>query len=476
MKAGLKTLISAVKSVRIRHREFRGLIRRVHEILSDEGVKGACSRFHILLILNSASAKAGSEYKGTPNTNTPNKDARRNDTGIPGRHPDRRTRPFSCPEISPELLPGATLIGHPYGILGMGEVIRSAANAMETTGIPFCIRNTFGDYGIQDLNKHKDFPLMDRITSAAVYKTNIFYLNADEMQSALAYLGPEFFRGRYNIGCWAWELSKFPEEWCGAFSLVNEIWALSRFTQQAISEKADCPVLWMPLAVELRGAVRLSREYFGLPQNKFLFLFFFDFRSYISRKNPAAVMEAFQKAFGRTSSRDICLVVKVNGKDDHWKEYAAFQDAVDAFGENAILIDKVMDDREIRELLRVCDAFVSLHRSEGFGRGLAEAMYLGKPVIATGYSGNLDFNNEMNACLVDHVLVPVKEGEYPYGMGQFWADPDIEQAAWYMRQLVHDLSYAKQLGKTGENYIKTYHSFRSIGERMRKRLEKLKLA
>ena len=475
MKAGLKALISTAKSVRIRHRGFRGLIRHVHEILSDEGVKGVRSRLSVLLILSGKMERDKHDCKGAINANVPGIGADRNDAEIAEFRLNRRSRPFSRPEISPELLPGATLVGHPYAILGMGEVIRSAANAMETTGIPFCIRNTFGDYGIQDRDKHKDFPLMDRITSAAVYKTNIFYLNADEMQSALTHLGPEFFRGKYNIGCWAWELSKFPEEWCSAFGLVDEIWALSRFTQQAISEKADCPVLWMPLAVELQGAVRLSREYFGLPQNKFLFLFFFDFRSYISRKNPTAVMKAFQKAFGRTSSQDVCLVVKVNGKEGHWKEYAAFQDAIDAFGANAILIDKVMDDREIRELLRVCDAFVSLHRSEGFGRGLAEAMYLGKPVIATGYSGNLDFNNEMNACLVDHVLVPVKEGEYPYGTGQFWADPDIEQAAWYMRRLARDLSYARQLGRTGENYIKTYHSFRSIGARMRKRLEKLKL-
>ena len=476
MKAGFKALISAVTSVRARHRGFRKLIRRVHEILTDEGVKGVQSRLRVLLILSNKMEMGEQDRKDVINADVLGIDANRNNADFPECRSNHRPRPVPHSKISPELLPGATLVGHPYGILGMGEVVRSAANAMETTGISYCIRNTFGDYGIQDRNKHKDFPLMDRITSTNLYKANIFYLNADEMQSALTYLGPGFFEGRYNIGCWAWELSSFPDEWCGAFNLVDEIWALSRFTQQAIAEKANCPVLWMPLAVELVGTVRLSREYFGLPTNKFLFLFFFDFRSYINRKNPGAVVEAFKKAFGEAPSQDVSLVIKINGKEGHAEEYEDFRQKLEAFGKNAILIDKVMDDREIKELLRVCDAFVSLHRSEGFGRGLAEAMYLGKPVISTGYSGNLDFNNEMNACLVDHMLIPVKKGEYPYGKGQFWADPDLDQAAWYMRRLVRDLSYARQLGKSGENYIKTYHSFRSIGVRMRKRLEKLKIA
>jgi glycosyltransferase involved in cell wall biosynthesis len=134
-----------------------------------------------------------------------------------------------------------------------------------------------------------------------------------------------------------------------------------------------------------------------------------------------------------------------------------------------------MDDREIKELVRLCDCFLSLHRSEGFGRGLAEAMYFGKPVIATGYSGNLDFMNQANACLVDCTLIPVGADEYPCGAGQRWAEPDVDQAAWHLRRLVMDPAYAVEIGQRAAHYIQTYHSFAAVGARHRRRLEQLRL-
>jgi len=457
-----------------RHRGFTGFLRRVIQVFWREGVKGIWLRlrFHASVSGQVKGINAGFfEPPGIDMSVGP-----RNKGycfKAAGDVPNHRQDMFSGIKLG--LRPGAVLVGHPYAVIGMGEGVRSAANALESAKVPFSIRNTFGSYGVKDAKKHTGFRMMERITTSSMYKANVFYLNADEMDNALAYLGPGFFEGRYNIGCWAWELSRFPDEWCDAFRLVNEIWALSRFTQQSIAEKASCPVLRIPHPVELTDAGRLSRRDFGLPENKFLFLFFFDFRSYISRKNPWAVIEAFQNAFGRAGSEDACLVIKVNGTDHQPEEYSAFCKALESFSDHVILIDKVMEDREIKELLRVCDSFVSLHRSEGFGRGIAEAMYLGKPVIATGYSGNLDFTNEMNACLVDHMLVPVKKGEYPFGKDQLWADPDIEQAAWYMKRLVYEPSYASEIGKYAERYIKTHYSFQVIGAKMRHRLEKLKL-
>jgi glycosyltransferase involved in cell wall biosynthesis len=470
----INAYISILESAITRHQGLWGLIRYCLHVLVKEGPKGIGSRTQLFSTLNSPIQITAEQEpnkillkKDTPKSN-------KNSHATKTRSNCRKYR--SMPEIDAGLLPGSVLIGHPYGILGMGEVLRSAASALDTTGTPFSIRNTFGDFGIQDAHMHTEFPFMNKITQKAVYSTNIFCLNADEMQSALPYLGEDFFKGRYNIGCWAWELSEFPDEWCYAFRMVNEIWAMSRFTQQAIAEKADCPVVWMPLAVEFNGTTRLSRKYFGLPNDKFLFLFFFDFRSYIERKNPYAVMHAFEKAFGKDPSREkACLVIKINGKDGHDEKVASFKKVLKDFPGDTILIDKVMNDVEIRELIRNCDAFVSLHRSEGFGRGLAEAMYLEKPVITTGYSGNLDFTNNMNACLVDYVLIPVKKGEYPYGEGQVWADPDIDQAAWYMRRLFTEAAFARHLGKAGKNFIRTYHSFEAIGTRIQKRLEKLKL-
>ena len=461
-RSGPEVFIGILKAAIRRRGGFVGFVRRIGKILRSEGIRGVS--FRLGMLFQTGEKDVVAEYIGTQTE----------DRGqvIPGSK--GTNYPTTCSLVRSDLPPGALLVGHPYGALGRGEDIRSAANAFATADIPFSIQNTFGDYGKEKVALYKDFQLTEKITTSKSYKANIFYLNADEMDSAYQYLGADFFSGKYNIGCWQWELSDFPDEWCSALQYLHEIWAPSRFVQEAISKKAICPVIWMPLAVEFRESVRLSRDYFGLPEHTFLFLFFFDFRSYLARKNPGAVIQAFKRAFGSAGSDNIGLVIKINGMDECPNEFLEFRKSKEIRDRRVILLDRVMDDREIKELVRLCDCFVSLHRSEGFGRGLAEAMFFGKPVIATGYSGNLDFTNAMNCCLVDHVLVPVQPGEYPFAKGQLWADPDIEQAAWYMKRLVEDPAYAAEKGINGEHYIKSFHSFRAVGLRCRRRLKQLK--
>jgi len=367
------------------------------------------------------------------------------------------------------------LVGHPYGVSGRGEDVRTTARAFARTGMPFAICNTFGEYGKETGVMHRDFSLMDRITKENRYKCNIFHINADEMDHAWRHLGDEFFAGRYNIGYWAWELSEFPNAWLPAFKLVDEIWAPSRFTQQAMSEKAPCPVIRMPLGVELPDETAYSRADLGLPEGTFLFLFFFDFTSYLARKNPWATISAFKRAFGADVGANVGLVIKTNGMALRPEEARHFLDAAELDDPRIVVLDKVMEDREIRGLVRACDCFVSLHRSEGFGRGPAEAMYYGRPVIVTGYSGNLDFTNELNACIVDYTLVPVKEGEYPHGGGQIWADADVEQAAWYMRRLVAEPGYGAGLGKMAADTIRSQCGTEAVGRRYGARLDRLGL-
>lgn len=381
----------------------------------------------------------------------------------------------SCRGVSrAAMAPGALLIGHPFAVLGRAEDIRTAASAFDAAGVPFAMRNLYGDYGRELSGMHKDFDLMHREDAEAVYRANIFVLNADEMDMAWEHQRASLESGCYNIGYWAWELSHLPDAWLPALRGLDEIWAPSRFIQQAVADKADCPVVWMPLAVEHRQTEVSSRESLGLPEGRFLFLFFFDFRSFVSRKNPMAVVRAFEQAFS-SSDDSVGLVIKTNGMSECSDAYEAFKNG-DVTGDPRILwIDRVMDDREIRSLVGQCDCFVSLHRSEGFGRGLAEAMLMEKPVIATGYSGNLDFTNEENCCLVDYVLVPVGEGEYPFGAGQLWAEADVDMAAGFMRTLVNDPAFAREKGEAGARYIRRHHSFAAVGSRYRRRLEQLGL-
>ena len=191
---------------------------------------------------------------------------------------------------------GANLVGHPFGALGMGEHIRKSSHAFAAAGVPFVLVNTFNQVGSY-ADKYPEFPYFERITRDNPYPVSVFHMNADEMPLASAYLGEGFFKDRYNIGYWAWELSKFPDAWSAAFDFFDEVWAPSRFIQQALADKTTKPVIHMPLAVEFASDAPMSRTHFGLPHNKFLFLFYFDFTSYVTRKNPYATLRAFRTAF-----------------------------------------------------------------------------------------------------------------------------------------------------------------------------------
>ncbi len=380
-----------------------------------------------------------------------------------------RSRANSKVTDASKLRPGALLVGYPRAELGMGEHIRLSAQALATTPVRFGIYSF--EHNVAARQQDKRF--VNHVTYNASYKANVFHINADQMLLARDTLGQQFFAGRYNIGYWAWELSEFPDNWLPALDLMQEIWAPSRFIENAIAEKARCPVRWMPLAVHVTAPPQFDRKFFGLAEDAFIFLFYFDFASYSTRKNPYAVVDAFRRAFDGRSEK-VALVVKATGLDSHREELVRMREALE--GDPRItLIDKVISHDEIAGLVNCCDSFVSLHRSEGFGRGLAEAMFLGKPVIATNYSGNTDFTRKDTACLVNYSLVPVEPGAYPESRGQVWADPDIDHAAWHMRRLAERSADAQRLAAAGKKYIHENHSLARVGARYKERLERLGL-
>ena len=370
------------------------------------------------------------------------------------------------------LVPGALLVGHPYGVLGVAEYLRASATAFAAAGVPFHIRNTF-DFGEQLKDKHTDFTLWGRLTTDRPYPVNIFHINADEMAAARRHLGDGFFEGRYNIACWHWELSRFPSAWLPALQGVDELWASSRFIQHCLAEQARVPVVWMPHPMHVQAGTGLTRAELGLPERPYLFLTCFDFTSYLARKNPLGAIRAFQAAFGRESDRLVGLVIKANGAAARPAEARAFLDSPELRDPRVVVINEILDRRAMIGLIEQCDCFLSLHRSEGFGRGIAEAMLLGKPAIVTAYSGNMDFTNADNACLVDYRLVPVGPEEYPHAAGQHWADPDLEQAASYMRRLLDDPGWGTALAERGRELLKVQHGVEAVGRRCRARLEQL---
>lgn len=371
------------------------------------------------------------------------------------------------------VLSGLNLVGHVYAVLGRAEDVRTAALACAAAEVPFSLMNRHGNWDEYMAARHGDFPFFARVASRPVFAANVFYLNADEMGSAWTDMGEAWFGGRYNIGCFAWELSRFPQPWQASLEHLQELWAPTEFIRQALLPATSLPVVHMPFVIEPGVPGEHGRAEFGLPEDRFLFLFFFDFRSYVSRKNPQAVLDAFVQAFPPGSADAVHLVIKVNGQDDKPQEYAAFRADPRMQDARISVIEQALDDRGIKALVALCDTFVSLHRSEGFGRGLAEAMYYGKPVIGTAYSGNLDFMTRDNSCLVDYRLIDLVEGDYPFWEGQQWADADVAQAAWYMRRLVTEAGLAADIGARARAHILAHHSSRAVGLQMRARLEQL---
>ena len=361
--------------------------------------------------------------------------------------------------------PGANLIGYAHAELGMGEHVRMSAAALNATDVRYGVLNF--DVGVSS-RKQANLDHGELITSNE-YSVNVFHINADQMLAAYCHLGSGFFANRYNIGYWAWELSKCPKEWVPIIEMVDEIWAPSRFIQSAFAEKTRKPVEYMPLCVTLQPFQARRRSEFKLPENHFLFLFAFDFLSYIERKNPFAAIRAFQVAFPDRSSQ-VGLVIKVMNGDSQNQQWVEMLALIDN-DPRVHIINRTMSRGEVLALMDSCDSFVSLHRSEGFGRGPAEAMLLGKPVIVTNYSGNTDFTHPENSCLVNYSLVPVKTGQYVFGDGQVWADADVQHAAWHMKRLVEKPASAAEIGLKGKDFILTKFSQSVVGRIYAQRLK-----
>jgi glycosyltransferase involved in cell wall biosynthesis len=320
-----------------------------------------------------------------------------------------------------------------------------------------------------------DDSVKDLIVDDFPYSANLLVVNADNMTSTTGRMGAEAVRDRFNIAMWIWELADFPDDWCKEMLVIDEFWASSSFVQQSIGAKAHVPVVWMPEAVTIADAEPgYGRSAFGIPEYCFTFLFQFDFTGFIERKNPLAVVRAFRQAFPAHSASGPVLVIKTNHAEAYPEKMRLLEEEV-ARDPNVVIVNGTFRKPRVMALMQACDVFVSLHRTEGFGRSLAEAMLMGKPVIATNYSGNTDFTRQDNACPVNYSLVPVLEGQYPYPEGQVWAEADIDHAAWYMRRLATNRILREQLGRAARATIVDRYSLEATGRRMADRLRLLRL-
>lgn len=370
---------------------------------------------------------------------------------------------------APRLVDGAGVNIHAFarGQFGLAENARLYARALIGSGYPVTIC---------DIDMDIPHGLDDRSVDAWIgettpYPVDIVFANPDHFAHVMPRVRSRDGPRRYTIACWFWELENFPEEWRPALDDVDEIMVASAFVEQAVRRVTDKPVIRLPIPLSDVVDSGLQRADFGIDDDVFVFLCSFDFISFLTRKNPFAVVEAFRQAFANTGSDVRLLLKSINGH----RNPPMLRELLNATSGDARIIvrDEVIDREHVHALQRCCDAYISLHRSEGFGLGLAECMRLGKPVIGTAYSGNMDFMSNDNSCLVPYRLVPVREGEYPYWQGQVWAEPDVREAAVLMRRLYADGNYRRAIGERAAIDIHQNYSPRVSAAMLIDRLEQL---
>jgi glycosyltransferase involved in cell wall biosynthesis len=359
------------------------------------------------------------------------------------------------------MTPGVNVYGYAFAESGTGQIVRSVVAALAAEGIPYAVVPFTRTISRQQQVFH------DRGTGRPSFDTNLICINADQVPVFFENMRDELLPGARNIGLWAWEVEEFPAEMARSERHLDEVWGISDFTAAALSRRLSKPVRAFPLPVVVPNVQRRSRGELVMPDG-FLFLFCFDYDSVFRRKNPLAAVAAFRQAFGDRT--DVVLYIKTTNAGRHVREHEELR--VAAAGQaNIVIRDAYVSSDEYFAMLDACDCYVSLHRAEGFGLTVAEAMALGKPVISTAYSSTLEFTNESNSFVVPMQLVEVGEGSPPYPPHARWAEPDVAAAADEMARVFADRDAAAALGQRARADIETLHSPAARGPLLRRLLD-----
>lgn len=333
---------------------------------------------------------------------------------------------------------GINIAGYLTGELGLGQSARLIYESAKKTKFPThpLVSNRsrsrqFESFSSSELNK--------------IFGVIVAVINADHFKLWIDDIGKNRLKKSTIIGVWAWETEDFPRNMHSAFELVDEIWAVSNFVKSALEKHTQKPIFVFPTPISNPERIeKLDRSKISLNTLEDYNLFIFDYLSVFNRKNPLGAIEAHTKAFPNGDGPTLVIKTINSDKDPVNRERLRF--AIEK-RKDIVLIENYLSREQMTALINECSTYISLHRSEGYGLTIAEAMILGRPVIATGYSGNLDFMSQQNSFLVPYELIKVGDFSPPYLSESKWADPDLNTAAEYMRYLFENKDLAQEVGR-----------------------------
>jgi glycosyltransferase involved in cell wall biosynthesis len=371
-----------------------------------------------------------------------------------------------APHGKTERLPaplGINLVGYLAAELGVGEAARSLARACLAVKVPF----SAVDVGYQTQNLQRDTDILG-MASADRYPIDLLYVNADQTPAIAAKLREDKLTSEYTIGFWHWEQPELPTRLLGAFAHVDEVWVPSTFVHDAVAAVSPVPVFKIPHALQFSPTAGIQRSHFNLPSDKLLVLVMYDFHSYQYRKNPAAAIAAFRLAAAKNN--DLALVIKTINSEHHADAYAELGAHVQDLP-NVIFINEFLTRQQTWDLQACCDILLSLHRAEGFGLAPAEMMYLGKAVVATGWSANMDFMTQENSMPVRFELKPLTQDIGAYSAGPVWAEADVDHAAYCIHEIANSPGLMLKLGHKAATDVRNQLSPAKVGGLINSRLK-----
>ncbi|MGB9113194.1 MAG: glycosyltransferase, partial [Acidimicrobiales bacterium] len=360
---------------------------------------------------------------------------------------------------------GFLVAGYLRAELGIGDAARRTLVAMQRARIT----SSGYSFSLTKSRQHDDSVAGGRVLTDL--STNVVCVNADQFVYFSRFVGPDYFDGRHTVGFWAWETENPPEQMGGVASFFDEIWVPSAYSADAISTITDVPVLIFGYPVEApKVDMSIDTGRLGMPDG-FVFFFMFDFLSTISRKNPMGLIDAFVRAF--EPGEGPTLVLKSINADERPLDVVRIKEAI-GDRPDIVFIDAYYSQAECTAMVARSNCYVSLHRSEGFGLTLAEAMALGVPVVATGYSGNLDFMDDDSAFLVPAGRSRVGRGSPPYPPDSIWGEPDLDAAAAQMRRVYESPKEASQRLANARKRVLREHGYKAAGRFLRTREKEIR--